>query len=69
MERFFMTQARAVAYLLRVRRAMADGIDSQRTGDTGSRLQELDTLDACYSMSARGGFANSDWTRHSPWKS
>jgi hypothetical protein len=45
MERFFMTRARAAAYLLRMRRAMRDGIDSLRTGVTDSRLQELDTLD------------------------
>ncbi|MGY6164133.1 hypothetical protein [Paraburkholderia strydomiana] len=45
MQRLFLTQIRAVAYLLVLRRAMPDGIDELRVGEADVRLQELDTLD------------------------
>jgi hypothetical protein len=45
MERFFLTRARAVTYLLGMRRATPDGIDNLRVGEADVRLQELDTLD------------------------
>jgi len=44
MQHFFMTRARAVAYLLVMRRAMPDGIDNLLVGKADSRLQELDML-------------------------
>ncbi len=45
MQRFFMTRARAVAYLLVMRRAMPDGIDNLLVDEADSRLQELDMLE------------------------
>jgi hypothetical protein len=45
MERFFLTRASAVAYLLGTRRATSDEIDNLRVGVADVRLQELDTLD------------------------
>ncbi len=45
MERFFLSRASAVAYLLGMRRATSGGIDNLRVGEADVRLQELDTLD------------------------
>lgn len=45
MERFFLSRASAVAYLLGMRRATPGGIDNLRVGEADVRLQELDTLD------------------------
>ncbi|SEF11553.1 hypothetical protein SAMN02787142_7721 [Burkholderia sp. WP9] len=45
MERFFMTRASAIAYLLKARRAMPDEIEDLRVRDADMRLQELDAID------------------------
>ncbi|TCF96474.1 hypothetical protein BZM26_37475 [Paraburkholderia strydomiana] len=45
MQRFLLTRARAVAYLLRVRRATTDAIDNLQVGEAAVRLRELDMLE------------------------